>query len=222
MSSPTATRESLSLAEVCSDTDKDSWSPLHELIPDPPLRHGHAISIDMAFSATLSLQRGLLSPSDHTRLLKLFSRAGLSMDHSSFDAPLLERATAAILRTRDGKLRAAVPVSPLGKCVFLNDVSHEDMCAALNEHKRIVASYPRAGSGIDAFVDASDTGYTVQGKPVEEEMQNGKKVEESVVTTNGHALNGFADGLAATLHPIDEKTTTSPVTVAVADGNGIA
>ena len=175
----------------------------------------------MAFSATLSLQRGLLSPAEHTRLLNLFSRAGLSMDHPSFDAPLLERATAAILRTRDGKLRAAVPVSPLGKCVFLNDVSHEDMCAALDEHKRIVASYPRAGTGLDAYVDASDTGYTVQGKPVEEEIQNGK-TEEPVVATNGHAMNGFADGLAAKLHPIDEKTATSPVTVAVADGNGIA
>ncbi|KAF7556384.1 hypothetical protein G7Z17_g1411 [Cylindrodendrum hubeiense] len=119
-----------------------TWSPLHELVPETPLRHGHAISIDMAYSATLSRLRGLLSPADHERILNLFSRAGLSMDHHQFDGLLLERATSAILKTRDGKLRAAVPVSPMGK-------------------------FPRKGDGLDAYVDASDTGYTVQGAPVE-------------------------------------------------------
>ncbi|KAK3374827.1 hypothetical protein B0H63DRAFT_562828 [Podospora didyma] len=140
-----------------------TWSPLHELVPDTPLRHGHAISIDMAYSTTLALQRSVLSPQDHDRLLTLFSRAGLSMDHHQFDEPLLKSATAAILRTRDGKLRAAVPISPMGKCIFLNDVSHEEMCAALAEHKKRMKSFPRAGEGIDAYVDASDTGYTVGG-----------------------------------------------------------
>merc|ERR1711988_712932 len=79
------------------------WSPLHELVPDP-LRHGHAISIDMAYSATLSHIRGLLSTPDHRRVLSLFSRAGLSMDHPQFDSECLEKATQAILKTRDGKL----------------------------------------------------------------------------------------------------------------------
>merc|ERR1712070_1108946 len=54
-----------------------TWSPLHELVPEVPLRHGHAISIDMAYSATLANQRGLLSDQEHRRLLNLFSRAGL-------------------------------------------------------------------------------------------------------------------------------------------------
>ncbi|SPJ78572.1 related to pentafunctional arom polypeptide [Fusarium torulosum] len=144
-----------------------TWSPLHELVPETPLRHGHAISIDMAYSATLAHVRGLLSSEEHTRLLNLFSRAGLSMDHPLFDAPLLEKATAAILKTRDGKLRAAVPVNPMGDCVFLNDVSHDEMVAALEEHKKIMKSYPREGAGLEAFVDSSDTGYTVNGAPVE-------------------------------------------------------
>lgn len=144
-----------------------TWSPLHELVPETPLRHGHAISIDMAYSATLAHIRGLLSSEEHTRLLNLFSRAGLSMDHPQFDAPLLEKATAAILKTRDGKLRAAVPVNPMGDCVFLNDVSHDEMVAALEEHKKIMKSYPRQGAGLEAFVDSSDTGYTMNGAPVE-------------------------------------------------------
>lgn len=117
----------------------------------------------MAYSATLSRMRNLLSREDHMRLLHLFSRAGLSMDHAQFDAPLLDKATAAILRTRDGKLRLAVPISPLGDCVFLNDVSHEEMCQALQTHKDLVAQFPREGKGLDAFVDSSDTGYNLHG-----------------------------------------------------------
>merc|ERR1719324_423481 len=118
-----------------------TWSPLHELVPDPPLRHGHAISI--------------------------------------------EKATQAILKPRDGKLRAAVPVSPMGKCVFLNDVEHEEMAAALEVHKRIVKEYPRAGEGIEAYVDGSDTGYNAQGRPVEEIMAS-----NGFAKTNGSVKNG--------------------------------
>lgn len=149
------------------DNKCNRWSPIHELVPDPPLRHGHAISIDMAYSATLSNLRGLLSTADHMRILNLFSRAGLSMDHSAFDGPLLKKATSAILRTRNGKLRAAVPVSPMGECVFLNDVSHEEMCTALKVHKDLMTHFSRLGAGIDAYVDASDTGYTLDGEHVE-------------------------------------------------------
>lgn len=163
-----------------------TWSPLHELVPETPLRHGHAISIDMAYSATLAHVRGLLSSEEHTRLLNLFSRAGLSMDHPQFDAPLLEKATAAILKTRDGKLRAAVPVNPMGDCVFLNDVSHDDMVAALEQHKKIMKSYPREGAGLEAFVDSSDTGYTVNGAPVEN-GQMGKITMNGVENAKLHA-----------------------------------
>jgi 3-dehydroquinate synthase len=134
-----------------------TWSPLHELVPETPLRHGHAISIDMAYSATLANNRGLISDAEHHRLLNLFSRAGLSMDHELFNEEILEKATAAILKTRDGLLRAAVP-APIGSCKFLNNVSAEEMNAALHRHKRLMADYPRQGQGIDAYVDSSDTG----------------------------------------------------------------
>ncbi|KAL1304948.1 hypothetical protein AAFC00_003859 [Neodothiora populina] len=156
-----------------------TWSPLHELIPDPPLRHGHAISIDMAYSATLANMRGILSDDEHKRLLNLFSRVGLSMDHPQFDEEILDQGTKAILKTRDGKLRAAVP-SPIGSCVFLNDVSQEEMAQALRKHKEIMKSYPREGAGLDACVDSSDTGYTVNAKPVEGKVTK-NKASKSVI-----------------------------------------
>ncbi|KAI9850921.1 MAG: hypothetical protein M1838_004807 [Thelocarpon superellum] len=136
-----------------------TWSPCHELIPDPPLRHGHAISIDMAYSATLANSRGLITDEEHRRILMLFSRAGLSMDHPQFTEEVLDKGTTAILKTRDGKLRAAVP-HPIGSCTFINDADDEELHAALRRHKALMQEYPRQGAGLEAYVDASDTGYT--------------------------------------------------------------
>lgn len=149
----------------------------------------------MAYSATLANERGLLSDEEHRRLLNLFSRAGLSMDHELFDEDMLDKATKAILKTRDGLLRAAVP-NPIGQCVFLNDVSAEEMNAALRKHKELMKEYPRQGAGIDAFVDASDTGYTLNNKPVEESMQKSDKVINGL--SNGH-VNGKAAGVPQAL-----------------------
>ena len=147
----------------------------------------------MAYSATLANMRGMLSDEEHRRMLDLFSRSGLSMDHHQFDEDILDKGTKAILKTRDGKLRAAVP-SPLGKCVFLNDVSHDDMCAALVRHKQIMKGYPRNGEGIEAFVDSSDTGYTMNNKPVENKKANGHTANAKILNDdtkgNGAMLNG--------------------------------
>lgn len=160
---------------------------MHELVPDVPLRHGHAISIDMAYSATLAHLRGLISDSEYERILGLFSRAGLSMDHHQFDETILDKGTKAILKTRDGKLRAAIP-APLGKCIFLNDVSQEELFAALRHHKEVMKNYPRNGEGLEAFVDAGDTGYTVNKQPVE---INGF-THTNGSANNGHVVNGDA------------------------------
>ena len=159
---------------------------MHELVPSTPLRHGHAISIDMAYSATLANSRKILSDEDHRRILNLFSRAGLSMDHPQFDADILDKGTAAILKTRDGKLRAAVP-SPLGKCQFLNDVDAKEMNAALLRHKKICKTYPREGAGIEAFVDASDTGYSENN---EDEVGDIEAAAQKAGELNDTHING--------------------------------
>ncbi|EXJ76504.1 3-dehydroquinate synthase [Cladophialophora psammophila CBS 110553] len=199
-----------------------TWSPLHELVPDVPLRHGHAISIDMAYSATLANMRGILNDKDHQRILRLFSRAGLSMDHHQFDEDILDRGTKAILRTRDGKLRAAVP-GPLGSCIFLNDVSMEEMYAALKQHKALMKNYPRNGEGIEAFVDVSDTGYTVNNKPVESNsLSNGPSslnvlnddTYNNVIQANDHknANGGMVKSVSiATKHASGLERVPSPI-----------
>ena len=150
----------------------------------------------MAYSATLAHMRGNLPEKDYKRLLDLFSRVGLSMDHHQFDEDILDKATKAILKTRDGKLRAAIP-SPLGSCVFLNDVSAEEMNAALRKHKEVCKTYPRNGEGLEAFVDSSDTGYTLNEAPVETNgVSNGlKKINVlNDDTTEMNGTNGHANG----------------------------
>ena len=151
----------------------------------------------MAYSATLANNRGLISDTEHRRILSLFSRAGLSMDHHMFDEEILDKGTAAILKTRDGKLRAAVP-NPIGSCTFLNDVSAKELNAALHRHKELMKEYPRNGEGIEAYVDASDTGYTENNKQGVEAIEVAAE-EAGSLNGNGHihggvVMNGHANG----------------------------
>ncbi|MCJ1467687.1 hypothetical protein MMC07_006312 [Pseudocyphellaria aurata] len=183
-----------------------TWSPMHELVPETPLRHGHAISIDMAYSATLANSRKLISDAEHRRILSLFSRAGLSMDHHLFDEHILDKGTAAILKTRDGKLRAAVP-NPIGSCTFLNDVDASELNAALRRHKQLMKEYPRNGEGLEAYVDASDTGYTENNASEVEAIEtaaeeagalNGDVAIHGGSMPKGHTngnVNGYSNGV---------------------------
>lgn len=171
---------------------------MHELVPETPLRHGHAISIDMAYSATLANMRGLISDAEHRRILNLFSRAGLSMDHEQFNEEILDKGTAAILKTRDGLLRAAVP-NPIGTCTFLNDVDTSELNEALRRHKSLMKEYPRNGEGIEAYVDASDTGYTentiVEAQAIEIAAEEAKVSNSGNTIHGGKVPNGHTNGI---------------------------
>jgi 3-dehydroquinate synthase len=166
-------------------------------VPETLLRHGHAISIDMAYSATLANNSKLIGDAEHRRLLNLFSRAGLSMDHHKFDEALLAKATAAILKTRDGLLRAAVP-SPIGSCTFLNNVSAEEMNETLRRHKELMTEYPRNGEGLEAYVDASDTGYTENEKMEEKKVVEAAGELSSITCHVVGAMDGVDDGSSKT------------------------
>ncbi|MEH2165376.1 MAG: sedoheptulose 7-phosphate cyclase [Nostoc sp.] len=130
-----------------------TWSPTLELAPQIPLYHGHAVNIDMALSATIAAQRGYISTGERDRILDLMSRIGLSLDHPLLDGDLLWYATQSISLTRDGKQRAAMP-RPIGECFFVNDLTREELDAALAEHKRLCAKYPRGGEGVDAYIES--------------------------------------------------------------------
>lgn len=132
-----------------------TWSPTLELAPSVPLFHGHAVNIDMAFSATIAERRGYISAQDRDRILGLMSRIGLALDHPLLESDLVWHATQSITATRDGLQRAAMP-KPIGECFFVNDLTREEIDAALDAHKDLCAAYPGAGAGVDAYVGSSE------------------------------------------------------------------
>ncbi|UJA20370.1 sedoheptulose 7-phosphate cyclase [Thermoleophilia bacterium SCSIO 60948] len=134
-----------------------TWSPTLELAPDTPMFHGHGVNIDMALSATLAARRGYISDSDRDRILGLMSRVGLALDSPYLTPELLREATASIVKTRDGELRAAVP-RPIGECHFVSDLSSGELEAALAEHRRLAAGYPRGGDGEEMFMAPAPVG----------------------------------------------------------------
>ncbi|WP_312858371.1 sedoheptulose 7-phosphate cyclase [Pseudonocardia pini] len=130
-----------------------TWSPTLELTPDTPMLHGHAISVDMAFSATLAERRGFVTAGERDRIHRLFTGLGLAVDSPYLTPELLTAATSSILQTRAGLLRAAVP-HPIGTCHFVNDVTPEELHETLAAHREIVAGYPTAVEGVDMWAGA--------------------------------------------------------------------
>ena len=131
-----------------------TWSPVLELAVQPPLMHGHAIAVDMCFSATLARHLGLLSEQAQTRFLEVFSSSCLALDHPAFTLDLLRTATSSTIATRDGHLRAPVPTGDLGTYQILRDVDMETLEAAWATHKKICAAYARKGLGLQMTIDA--------------------------------------------------------------------
>lgn len=127
-----------------------TWSPTLELAPEAPMLHGHAVTVDMALSATLAARRGYVTRADRDRILSLMSRLGLSIDSLYLTPELLAKATESIVQTRDGLLRAAVP-RPIGTTSYVNDLEQDELQATLGEHRAICSGYPREGLGIDVF-----------------------------------------------------------------------
>ena len=128
-----------------------TWSPTLELTPETPMFHGHAISIDMALSATIGAARGTITAGDRDRVLGLMSRIGLAIDSPYLTPELVRTATESITQTRNGLLRAALP-SPIGSCVFMNDLATSELDRMVELHKSVCRDYPRDGAGEDMFM----------------------------------------------------------------------
>merc|ERR1712203_588723 len=74
-----------------------TWSPVYELTPKPhPLHHGHAIAVDMSFSATWAAKEGWISEELRDRVHGIFKRhlaSDVEVVHSEI-LPFLEQCAA--------------------------------------------------------------------------------------------------------------------------------
>ncbi|EKM50499.1 uncharacterized protein PHACADRAFT_178237 [Phanerochaete carnosa HHB-10118-sp] len=134
-----------------------SISPTLELTSIVPLRHGHAINIDMAYFITVAWKRGYLTEEQRDEYHLLSHRVGLSMDHELFTDDMIVAGTETILKTRDNKQRFAVP-SPYGTCRFINDATYQELFDTLKIHKALMKEKYNGGTGKEAYVDYSDLG----------------------------------------------------------------
>ena len=94
------------------------------------LGHGEAVSLDLGISAILSAHRGLLSESELLRLARLMSQLGLPTTLPEMATEALWRSVLERKRHRGGQQRIPLP-RRLGECVFVDDITPDELDAAM-------------------------------------------------------------------------------------------
>jgi 3-dehydroquinate synthase len=132
-----------------------TWSPRFE--PAAKLMHGHAVTIGMAFGATLANEMGWLSVVDRDRIINLCQELGLSVYHPILeDTEIMIQGQKNMRRKRgDGGLWAPLP-SEIGDCDYAQEVPPELLATAVAQHKAICKDLPHQGAGEEMYL--SDLG----------------------------------------------------------------
>jgi 3-dehydroquinate synthase len=115
-----------------------SFSPSIEMKALPKLLHGEAVNIDMVFSLILSKQRGLLSQYDLERVLRVMRQLNLPISHELCTAEFMQEALDDTVKHRNGRQRLPLTIG-IGECMFVNDVSREEIESAAIELHQLVA-----------------------------------------------------------------------------------
>ncbi|MEM9137679.1 MAG: sedoheptulose 7-phosphate cyclase [Cyanobacteria bacterium P01_F01_bin.42] len=132
-----------------------TWSPGFEI--EAGLLHGHAVSIGMGFGAYVSYRTGWINSETLHRILRLISSFGLSLWHDILhNGETLWASQEKIFQKRGRNLVAPLPKGDIGNCGYLNEMSREDLFAAIDEYRDVCAEYPRLGLGIEPL--CSDVG----------------------------------------------------------------
>jgi 2-epi-5-epi-valiolone synthase len=111
-----------------------SVGPAIEMLAGGDLLHGESVAIDIAVFTTVAARRGLLGDKDARRIHELLHRLSLPTDHVLLHDEVVRHAMADTVRHRDGRQRLPVPVG-IGAATFLNDVSEQELSAALRQHR---------------------------------------------------------------------------------------
>jgi len=153
-----------------------TWSPGYEL--PAGMLHGHAVATCMGYGAYLSYLEGWISKDEMDRVLKLISKMELSLWHPIMDdVELVYASQEKIVDKRGGSLCAPVP-KELGKCGYIQELSKERFTETMAEYKKICATYPRGGIGIE--VHCADVG-------LEDPSVEAKKHVTVAADVNAHA-----------------------------------
>ncbi|HBQ97409.1 MULTISPECIES: sedoheptulose 7-phosphate cyclase [unclassified Roseofilum] len=133
-----------------------TWSPRFE--PAAKLMHGHAVTIGMAFGATLSAKMDWIGAGDRDRIINLCRTLGLSVYHPIVEDTELMFAGQKNMRRKRGQggLWAPLPQGSIGSCDYAQEVSPELLQSAITEHQDICSQFPDGGAGQEMYL--SDLG----------------------------------------------------------------
>ena len=128
-----------------------TWSPRFE--PAAKLMHGHAVSIGMAFGASLAVEMGWLKSEERDRIINLCRSIGLSVYHPILeDIDLMLEGQKNMRRKRgEGGLWAPLPKA-IGACDYAQEVSSGLLQIAVDSHKQLCSSFPNNGQGQEVYL----------------------------------------------------------------------
>eukprot|EP00775_Hariotina_reticulata_P007120 gene7119-7334_t len=109
------------------------------------LLHGEAVNIDMALSTEIAVGRGLLTAEERHRVLQLMLKLRLPLWHSKCSVQLFMKGLADMTRARDGLQRVPL-MKGLGAAVFVNDITEEEMAAAVSRLVAFAAAHGDAAA----------------------------------------------------------------------------
>lgn len=129
-----------------------TWSTKFE--PVAGLLHGHAVAVEMAFTATLATLVGWLDDDGRDALVALCRDLGLAVHHPVIeDLELMRVAQETVRRKRGGAaLWAVAPRGGLGKCDYLADVEESLLAEAVDRHRARCGGFPDGGGGLGMYL----------------------------------------------------------------------
>ena len=107
-----------------------TFSLAFEMEPGSDIKHGEAVAMDVFFSSFLSYGRKLLSFSDLKRITQLIYAFNLSIKTELFNPQTMWASIKEKMCHRDGEQKVPIP-SSIGKSVFLNDITTEELSRTL-------------------------------------------------------------------------------------------
>lgn len=128
-----------------------TWSPRFE--PAAKLMHGHAVSIGMAFGASLAVEMGWLTSVERDRIIALCRSLELAVYHPVLEnINLMLEGQKNMRRKRgEGGLWAPLPTG-IGCCDYVQDVSPELLQGAIASHQQLCVSLPNGGAGKEMYL----------------------------------------------------------------------
>jgi len=107
------------------------------------LRHGEAVAVDCVMSSMIAEQKGLLPTAQASAILDVYARLGLPCSIKGITSETYKRARDEIVVHRDGLLRAPLPAG-IGSCVYVDDISDDEIDAAFARLQAFMDDHPHA------------------------------------------------------------------------------